>query len=341
MKRHTSPRSSRFLRSQLALGAPLVLLSAGAIPACADAQPRDLGFTQSAQDLSIEPTEPFFSDIREFAGRWVGSAEDTLALDGDGPAGAFRFPSGSSRILLELQVDAEGSVSGTLTFGEGAPLAAATDPDAGYPVGVSYDELLGYEFREQLEDGSALAFFVPTSVTIPPFEGFPYRVTPLSTLGINEGQTQVADGILSLNFGSYEPLNDWCTQQSAHPAENLTGFSCVPTFGGPFESGSFGDDRLCSIYGPPVIDGCLEDLSNLDECYQEGEVMAQVSCDKLTMCMGGFCTCYEDGCLASSTDERLTVRRVGDELVGLIEKANFKNARGLSVPVGEVRFTRE
>jgi hypothetical protein len=36
-------------------------------------------------------------------------------------------------------------------------------------------------------------------------------------------------------------------------------------------------------------------------------------------------------------------RRAGarDELVGLLEKAQLKNARGLSAPVGEVRFQRE
>ncbi|MEY2931664.1 MAG: hypothetical protein RL033_2413, partial [Pseudomonadota bacterium] len=38
--------------------------------------------------------------------------------------------------------------------------------------------------------------------------------------------------------------------------------------------------------------------------------------------------------------DHLTLRRVGDELVGLLENIDVKNARGLNTPLGEVRLRR-
>jgi hypothetical protein len=54
-----------------------------------------------------------------------------------------------------------------------------------------------------------------------------------------------------------------------------------------------------------------------------------------------FCTCDAEGCSASPSNDRLTLRRFGDELVGLLENINVENARGLGTPLGEVRLTRQ
>jgi hypothetical protein len=67
----------------------------------------------------------------------------------------------------------------------------------------------------------------------------------------------------------------------------------------------------------------------------------RLDCDKVTMCDAGFCTCASAGCDAQVTAERLTLRRVGDELVGLFQSTLFKNARGLNTTIGEVRLHLE
>lgn len=340
MKRRTSVRSRfRSLQARAALGAPLTLALAGALAACADPEPRELGFTQSAQDLRVEPTEPFFEPSSEFIGRWVGTAVEPLALSGGSSPPTYRFPSGSSQFVLDLRLE-NANLIGTLTFGEGEPLPEATDPDVGYPEGVAYDALFGYERQEQFEDSTAINFYIQTSQIIPPFEGFPYRVELTTGLGINSEPPLVPDGVLSLRFTSYEPLERWCFLQTPFPSEFPSGYFCIPSTGGGLEFGSDGTGQSCKLWGPPILDGCLPDFSNIGECYEQGEVVAELNCDKVTMCAMSVCTCYDAGCTASETDERLAVRRDGDELVALFERTVFKNARGLSTPLGEVRFRR-
>lgn len=46
-------------------------------------------------------------------------------------------------------------------------------------------------------------------------------------------------------------------------------------------------------------------------------------------------------CRARTAEDRLTLRRVGEELVGVFEQSVFKNERGLNTPLGEVRLRRE
>jgi hypothetical protein len=55
--------------------------------------------------------------LSEFVGSWLGHAEDALGdVNVDGTLPIYRFPSGSTRILLEVY-DSE-QISGELTFGE-------------------------------------------------------------------------------------------------------------------------------------------------------------------------------------------------------------------------------
>lgn len=337
MKRHTSGLSSS-LRSRLVLGGPLLLTLAGAISACADTEPRELGFTQSTQDLVNVPDEPFFEESTQFVGHWVGSAEDTLALTADGASPTYQFPSGSSRIALDLQL-VNGELVGKVTFGEGAPLPPATDPDVGYPAGVAYDDLLGYQLNSSFPDGTPISTLVHTHTTPPPFEGTEYALSTINATSIGDGAVLLADGVASLGFNTFAPLEGWCFLQTSY--EVAPGyFSCIPEHGGGFGTQGDGTGALCDLTGPPKTDGCLPDLSNLGECFEVGEVVEQINCDKTTMCGNQFCTCFEGGCAANDSSGRLTLRAHGDELVGLIENTVFKNSRGLGIPLGEVRFQR-
>src|SRR5688572_7285008 len=117
-----------------------ILLGAG----CESADTHHLGLTNTAQDLAsqpTDPTEPFFTDSAAFAGLWIGRAESPLASEGSD--GIYHFPSGSTRILLDLRDPLV--YEGTLIFGEGEVPPPPTDPDVGYPVGVNYADLLQYQ----------------------------------------------------------------------------------------------------------------------------------------------------------------------------------------------------
>jgi hypothetical protein len=182
---------------------------------------------------------------------------------------------------------------------------------------------------------------IKTHFALPPFEGVGYSLSPVSATSIGDGPLLLPDGVVSMVFSTFEPLSGWCELQTSYEGFETPGrFSCVPEHGGGFETRGDGTGELCNLTGPPNTDSCLPDLSNFGECYQEGEVVEQVNCDKVTMCINNFCACDAETCWASESNDRLTLRRIGDELVGLLENTNFKNARGLNTPLGEVRLQR-
>ncbi|HTV19294.1 MAG TPA: hypothetical protein VMG12_11500 [Polyangiaceae bacterium] len=302
--------------------------------ACEGVEPRDLGSTSAPITLD----EPFRSDINEFAGRWVGSAEDILALNGNGPV--YQFPSGSTQIVLDVAgadgtSSQDGPVAGSIRFGEGDALPAPTDPDSGYPAGVSYDALLQYG-----GEGIGVAFI--DDGTLPPFEGVDY---PISTRGelISEetGETTAADGVVSFTFSANQPLDAWCQLQTPQANAGFPeGYSCLPSTGGQIEVQSPGSDALCGLWGPPDISSC-EDPADFTQCIEFGDPVAYVNCDKVFLCKSNdYCTCSAEGCSATYTNSRLTVRRVGDELVGVFQNTVFLNDRNLRIPLGEVRLQR-
>ena len=59
-------------------------------------------------------------------GTWEGDRDDALGIGADGSSPTmYTFPSGSPRLLLELQPRGT-FMCGTLTFGEGAPAPCAS-----------------------------------------------------------------------------------------------------------------------------------------------------------------------------------------------------------------------
>jgi hypothetical protein len=297
--------------------------------ACEGDAPRDLGSSSALLTTDVA----FNTDVNELSGLWVGEAEDTLALNGNSPT--YHFPSGSTSIVLEVAAspndDGLGPLRGHITFGSGAPLPPPTDPDQGFPVGLSYDALLAYD-----DLGAAFA----TDHALPPFEGVDYPVGATGQLnGTETGETTAADGVVSFTFSSNQPLDAWCRLQTPFPSGAVSGYSCVPDLGGQFEVSSPGTDATCGVFGPPDVSQCA-DPADFAECIDFGEPVAQFNCDKLFLCELNYCTCSEEGCAAADTNERLTVRRVGSELVGIFQDTVFVNERNLRVPLGEVRLRR-
>jgi hypothetical protein len=181
---HRSPRH-RLLVAELC---SLTLL---ALAACqSEALPvQDLGNT--TDQLSTEP-EPPVAD--PFEGQWLGEAQDIFGILPDGSIPPYAFPSGSTKITLEVSKDETGYEEVRLTFGEGT--LPAPERGLAWPPG----------FDAYAASISSLALFIP------PFEGFAYRLErdPGRLIG-NEPD------LLALQFDRHQPYEEWCALQPSLP----------------------------------------------------------------------------------------------------------------------------
>ncbi|HWO13765.1 MAG TPA: hypothetical protein VNN80_29885 [Polyangiaceae bacterium] len=295
---------------------------ASSIAACQTQPDRNLGHAVGDRALDLTPpatpaaTEPFGVPGTEFVGRWVGTAEEPLALGGE--RGTYSFPSGSQLFALDISLD-EGSLVGSITFGNGAP-PPPLDPERGHPSDVDYSQL-GYFTRNAV----GAQYYGP----LPPYEGYPYVAYELfDDVAFDEaGNRLLPDGVLQIGFDTTEFLYPWCELQE--PRESGGFFDCV---GG----GALADDEgNCFI---------TQDVS--EEQAAAGIVDHEpTDCNRLFLCSTARCQCTEDGCLYNSSGANasfgeLTVRREGDTLTGLFSNTVFSNERQLPVPLGTVRLER-
>lgn len=280
-----------------------------------DDSPSNLGNT--ADDLQLDPPAPPPATLEDFSGRWIGQAEDPLAVTPDGEIGSYRFPSGSSAIRLEFFR----GQPGTISFGSETPPPPPTNFDVGYPEGVNY-----------FSDG---LFY--TSV-LPPVEGFRYALdaqfgfSPFPVEFVDD--VAVADGVLRLFYKQNEVFRDWCSQQLPGGA-GMTGYpSCGLGYEGAPGSG-FG-------VGSREDDVCYISDGTIDEQYGPPR---ETSCGRAYLCgqsIAPICVCNADSCTIDATTSTpgLFLRRVGDELIGTFAKANFYAESGQLTSVGTVRFRR-
>lgn len=352
MNQHLSP-SSRHRPSTLgsaSTSCALAALSLAAIslPACQGAETHELGYTQVPLDLTNEPTpapepeptEAFYTSQADFVGRWVGEALDPLSLGAtESSPHVYEFPSGSTQFVIEIVAldnsNGGSGLGGTLTFGEGTPPAPATDPNKGYPVGFDYSAL---SYDTEVVPG----FEVNYEFGMPPFEGFPYTLASAEITG-----SSVPDGIVRMVYTTSEYVGSWCELQTpvAWPDGSL---HVLPFAPGGFESLNDGTEQSCNLYGENDTSNCPEGFEDLppEESFEvflgcfEQVTIATLSCDKIYV--SNFCDCEDGTCGAGYGDngKRLMLRADGDELVGVFENALFRNPRGLSTAIGEVRFHR-
>jgi len=328
-------------------------LAALLLAACQETEPRDLGFTEGAsQDLAGDVTQPFYASSDDFLGRWIGQAQEPLALTDDGETRVYHFPSGSSQFALDIASRPDGfggvELTGHITFGAGEPLPPPTDPDVGYPVGFSYLEAFSY-------GANSIAGNPDTDLA--PFEGFSYAFT-IEHVRTDGESIDVPDGVLDLTYSLSEPLDPWCqlqtpypTQDPPSPVDDPYSYSCVDVRGSDGISvNGRGADARCEITAPSDTSACPENptLEERLECEVVVAPLAVVNCDKLMLCERRYCECNSVACGAAgaveglrtySVRDRLRVRRSGDELVGIFD-GTFLNARNYKVPLGEVRFQR-
>jgi hypothetical protein len=292
-------------------------------------EPRNLGSTDSLLVQVPAPDAPFVTDIESFQGRWVGVAEDPLALGAgvEGTSDPYRFPSGSNQIVLELSYT-DSIFGGTLTFGEGSIPAPPTDPDVGYPEGVSYAELLRYPVTEPLQFDGDLAF---DRGVLPPHEGFPYELIRPDA----SPDAPAADGLLRMTYVTTRVLQDWCALQTPYETPQGT-FSCNE--GVALADLENGGCRMIEHWAFPTCDATTGECEPLEPIVEIGPV----DCDRAFLCgdEAERCKCTEDGCWAGSVLAEITLRASGDELIGLISNATFLNERHARAPLGRIVFHR-
>jgi hypothetical protein len=184
---------------------------------CEGGAPRDLGSSNIplTSEAGAEPLTP-----QAFIGTWVGVARDALELTDTGETAPLPFGSGSSRISLVVHGDGVFSDRfASLTFGEGEPPPAPTDPDAP-PPGIPTELVDSIPFNT------------------PPLEGFPYALNPIADtsvfvnggFGIGNNNFDLIDGILRMGFYADEIFEDYCALQPV--GANKAGCDCSSTYCG-------------------------------------------------------------------------------------------------------------
>lgn len=284
--------------------------------ACNETPLHDVGYTSrelsGSNEESDAPLPPIAEFANDFTGVWIGEALDPLALasNADDSPPSFRFPSGSTRIRLELR-GGDLYPQGDLTFGDAVPPAPATNPDIGYPVADPDFDINAYGAI----DGSVRT----------PTEGFPHPVLggssgarDINVLGLTSeardeffAEGRIADGKLELAYATTAVFTSWCELQ--------TSATCPPNEGF-------------------VVD-------NDGACFF-GDQQTPIDCQKLALCSSNVCFCettpeldYCTGQIEQSSV--LTLRLSDDGLVGLFSNAVFLNERGFQQPIGTVKFHRE
>jgi len=155
-----------------------------------------------AVNIGDNPRAKTGETLSDYAASWEGYAE------------AYKFASGSDRIVVNL--DAQGT--GHIVFGDGTPPPPPpTDPDAWYPV------------QPEGDVAEAGFGFVHTGIL---YEGFAYTVQ----------QAEVDARRLRFGFDPTEIYKPWCELQVPIPTDGSSApdYGCAPTF-----TSSLVDQGIC------------------------------------------------------------------------------------------------
>ncbi len=162
--------------------------------ACSAGRKLDLGSNDVSTAPSVDTSAP------SIVGSWKGYVE-TIAFS-DASEEPIVFPDGSDMIAASFVSQADGSYTGTITFGAAAPPPAPTDPNVAYPPG----------YGQALADNSEVARY---------FEGFPYTAAEISFDGTR----------LRFGVASDELWRAWCELQTqTYPYGSFPGLPTAPAY---------------------------------------------------------------------------------------------------------------
>jgi hypothetical protein len=145
-----------------------------------------------------------------------GTGQSTLLVaPWEGYVENFQFRSGSDVIRIDITAVQGTTITGTVRFGTGATLPAATDPLVGYPAGPDYDG--GYELKL-------------------PFEGHDFTMQ----------DAVLTDHRLRFSISPLDLWKGWCEMQTPHVADD-SGASYLCSINGYTLSGN-----TCTAGGVPA-----------------------------------------------------------------------------------------
>jgi hypothetical protein len=198
-----------------------------------------------------------------------GGAQSPLSGTWSGYIESFQFPDGSDTVTMVLAADANGSVAGTVTFGNEPPPPPPTDPDVSYPPGY-------------LDMGVA----APSPLLY--IEGFHYTVVKPSF----DGQR------LQLGVITPELWKAWCELQTkiygSMPDGGGPPYNCLPNWG------FMGSPSGCSQPDPSTGQSVPVDCGKLALCGAEPSASGGCQCSATS------CTINLDGTPDVSFDMRLS-----------------------------------
>jgi hypothetical protein len=331
------------------LTALLVLSSSLGLACAVPAEPERLGFTevqQTAPSATLPATTP-----SDFAGHWRGQAPDLLELsvNGEGEPPAFKFPSGSSDINLDIAFPQPQELDATLVFGSAAP-PRATDPLASYPPGTT---IADYDSHPAALEGAVYHLFqqfVLPEVAPEDREGNGNIQGTPSQYSLAD-----ADGILRLEYNTADLYADWCALQPSLPTPSKPRlFNCLGADGVDQAS-----DGTCYTYNDPDADyyarvdpsggqGIIPNARRQVDCARAFACFDQCSCDDPNGYANagvappaGYTPCTSGSGSGTPHFGALWLRQSGAELVGAFTgEASFVNARGARTTLGLVHFQR-
>jgi hypothetical protein len=171
-------------RSSSPFAAALIVLAAAHAASCArtDELPVEhLGNTQDELPVGAPP-----QGSSPFDGHWLGHAESLAFRDADGQPAVYRFPSGSTDFVLDVDFDDAVFAGGSIVFGAGA----VPEPESGVAYPPGFDQLPTLSYRPM------------------PLEGFAYGLTDVTD---SSGFAQ--PGLKIFEYELSEPYAAWCPLQ--------------------------------------------------------------------------------------------------------------------------------
>ncbi|MGD0679830.1 MAG: hypothetical protein ABSC94_30970 [Polyangiaceae bacterium] len=210
------------------------------------------------------------------AGPWdAGASLSPLLGVWSGYVENYAFPSGSDALLLTFTTQADGTIAGTLTFGQESAPAPPVDPTVGYwPNGAAPAGLWPGEPYGNIE---------------PVAEGFSYTVESVQFDGSR----------LRFSVNPIEEYKPWCELQTSYsdPTQPCS-YNCAPNAG--WVPLGLADAGLLPDGAPPPYNGNSTSNTWTSLYDPDGGPTITMNAGRVTLCLappsGRVCSCWLGGC---------------------------------------------
>jgi hypothetical protein len=203
---------------------------------------------------------------------------------------AYTLPSGSDALTIVLATQSDGSLTGTVTFGDKPPPPPPTDPNIGYPPATDMADA-SFELGDNVGP-----------VNVPSIEGFHY--TAQNVMVSMDGSR------VQLDVATYELWKAWCALQTPYPWPQDIPEGGLPS--GQLPPPAYGCDQEPNGSEYSATKQCIVDTD-------EGMDVTPIDCGKVQLCnIYSVCTCSKTSCAVDTidTDVHFDLQLQGSSLDG-------------------------